>query len=130
MESEAFDEGMNWDCNEYDTLARVKQVYKTPYFIRLKQFYLRLIQNNLFIVKSARNNIPQSCFFCAKHPEKRIPIIFSCDIVKEMTAKLIHILKEAGLLVMGDTIEMFLFVNYDFNSIKNFNPNYTLGFCL
>ena len=36
-----------------------------------------------------------------------------------MTAKLIHILKEAGLLARGDTIEMFLFVNYDFNSIEN-----------
>ena len=36
-----------------------------------------------------------------------------------MTAKLIHILKEAGLLAMGDKIEMFLFVDYDFNSIEN-----------
>ena len=80
---------------------------------------MRLIRNNLFIGKNACYNIPQSCFFCANHPEKRIPIIFSCDIVKEMTAKLIHILKEAGLLARGDTIEMFLFVNYDFNSIEN-----------
>ena len=39
MESEAFDEGMNWDCIEYDTLVRVKHVYRTPYFNRLKQFY-------------------------------------------------------------------------------------------
>ena len=45
--------------------------------------------------------------------------MFSCSIVKKKTAKLIHILKEAGLLVMGDTIEMFLFVDYDFNSIEN-----------
>ena len=63
MESEALDEGMNWDCNEYDTLTRVKQVYKTPYFNRLKQFYLRLIRNNIFINKNTRNNITQSCFF-------------------------------------------------------------------
>ena len=63
MESEALDEGMNWDCNEYDTLTRVKQVYKTPYFNRLKQFYLRLIRNNLFIGKNTHNNITQSCFF-------------------------------------------------------------------
>ena len=45
--------------------------------------------------------------------------MFSCDIVKEMTATLIHILKEAGLLMRGDTIEMFLFVDYDFNSVEN-----------
>ena len=45
--------------------------------------------------------------------------MFSCIIVKEMTAKLIHILKEAGLLALGDKIEMFLFADYDFNSIKN-----------
>ena len=45
--------------------------------------------------------------------------MFSCDIGIEMTATLIHILKEAGLLVRGDTIEMFLFVDYDFNSIEN-----------
>ena len=45
--------------------------------------------------------------------------MFSCNIVKEMTAKLIHILKEAGLLALGDKIEMFLFVDYDFNSVEN-----------
>ena len=45
--------------------------------------------------------------------------MFSCDIVKEMTAKLIHILKEAGLLALGDKNEMFLFADYDFNSVEN-----------
>ena len=45
--------------------------------------------------------------------------MFSCDIVKKMTATLIHILKEAGLLMRTDTIEMFLFVDSDFNSVEN-----------
>ena len=45
--------------------------------------------------------------------------MFSCEIVKEMTVKLIHILKEAGLLVRGDIIEMFLFIDNDFNSVEN-----------
>ena len=57
--------------------------------------------------------------FFVKSIQKRIPIMFSCNIVKEMTAKLIHILKEAGLLALGDKIEMILFADYDFNSIKN-----------
>ena len=45
--------------------------------------------------------------------------MFSCEIVNEMTVKLIHILKEAGLLVRGDKIEIFLFIDYDFNSVEN-----------
>ena len=36
-----------------------------------------------------------------------------------MTAKLFNILKEAGLLVRGDKIEIFLFCEYDFNSVEN-----------
>ena len=45
--------------------------------------------------------------------------MFACNIVKKTTAMLIHILKEAGLLMRGDTIEMFLFIDYDFNSVEN-----------
>ena len=101
------------------TYLQVRQVYRTPYFNRLKQFFIRLIRNNLYIGKSTRSDIPQSCFICAKHPEKRIPIMFSCEIVKQMTLKLINILKEAGLLGRGDKIEIFLFREYDFNSVEN-----------
>ena len=45
--------------------------------------------------------------------------MFSCEIVNEMTLKLIYILKEAGLLESGDKIEIFLFSEYDFNSVEN-----------
>ena len=63
MESEALDEGMNWDCNEYDTITRVKQVYKTPYFNRLKQFYLRLIKTIYSLVKMLETISPSLVFF-------------------------------------------------------------------
>ena len=86
---------------------------------RLKQFYLSLIRNNLFIGKNVSNNIPPSCFICAKHPERRIPIIFTCQPVKSLTLTLIKILKTAGLLRLGDTIEMFLFSEYEFDSVEN-----------
>ena len=117
MESDALDEGMTWDCNEYDVITRVKQIHKTPYCNRLKQFYLRLIRNSLYIGKN--NNTTPSCFICAKHPERRIPIMFTCQPVKSLTLTLIKILKTAGLLILGDTIEMFLFTEYEFDSVEN-----------
>ena len=45
--------------------------------------------------------------------------MFTCENVRKMTSMLIEILKKAGLLMLGDTIEMFLFANYDFNSVEN-----------
>ena len=44
MESEACNEGLNWECDELDILARARQVYRTPYFNRLKQFFIRLLE--------------------------------------------------------------------------------------
>ena len=55
LESDALNEGILWNCCEHDVVSRVKQVNKTPYFNRLKQFYLRLIRNNLYLGKK------QSC---------------------------------------------------------------------
>ena len=118
MESDGLDEGMTWDCSEYDVITRVKQIHRTPYFNRLKQFYLRLIRNNLYIGKN--NSAGPSCFICAKHPEKRIPVMLTCEPVKLLTLTLIKILKTAGLLRLGDTIEMFLFTEYEFASVENF----------
>ena len=51
LESEAESEGLSWECDEYEILIRVKQVYKTPYLNRLKQFFLRLLRNNLYFGK-------------------------------------------------------------------------------
>ena len=102
MESDALDKGMTWDCSEYDVITRVKQIHKTPYFNRLKQFYLRLIRNNLYIGKN--NNASPSCFICTKHPERRFPVMLTCEPVKRLTSILINILKTAGLLRLGDAI--------------------------
>ena len=83
MESEAFDEGMNWDCNEYDTLARVKQVYKTPYFNRLKQFYLRLIRNNLFIGKMLVITFPSLVFSVQNIPKREFQLCFHVILLRK-----------------------------------------------
>merc|ERR1711888_254978 len=77
LESEAESEGLNWDCDEYEIIMRIKQVYKTPYMNRLKQFFLRLLRNNLYIGKVSHGNpLPLTCTTCGKHPEKRFPILF------------------------------------------------------
>ena len=46
LESEADNVGMNWEYDEFEILTIVKQVYRTPYLKRLKQFFLRLLRNN------------------------------------------------------------------------------------
>ena len=78
---------------------------------------IRLIRNNLYIGKNSQAN--SSCFICDKHPEKRFPVMFTCEPVKNLTSKVIHILKLAGLLRLGDNIEMFLFSEYAFDTVEN-----------
>ena len=62
---------------------------------------------------------PNLCFMCGKHPERRVPLLYSCDVVKRLTQTLIEVLKRANLLKNGIYIEVFLFKYYDFNSIEN-----------
>ena len=45
--------------------------------------------------------------------------MFTCKPVKKLMLTLIEILKSAGLLRLGDTIEMFLFTEYEFDSVEN-----------
>ena len=98
------------------------QVLRTPYLNRLKQFYFRLIRNNLYLGKrgqSITGTDPNLCFMCGKHQERRVPLLYSCEVVKKLTQTLIEILKRANLLKNGIYIEVFLFKSYDFNSIEN-----------
>ena len=86
------------------SLRIVKQVYRTPYLNRLKQFFLRLLMNNLYIGKKNHdtNSLDSyTCIICGKHPEKRMPILFSCEVVRQLTNRLIGTLKESGLLGKG-----------------------------
>ena len=46
-------------------------------------------------------------------------MLFSCDIVKQLTSQLINTLREASLLEKGSNIEIFLFREYNFNLIEN-----------
>ena len=48
-----------------------------------------------------------------------MPLLYSCEIVNELTQTLIEILKRANLLKNGTYIEVFLFKCYEFNSIEN-----------
>ena len=45
--------------------------------------------------------------------------MLTCVPVKCLTEKLINILKTAGMLRLGDNIEMFLFSEYSFDSVEN-----------
>ena len=45
--------------------------------------------------------------------------MFLCEPVKALLAKVIETLKNAGLLRLGDSIEMFLFSEYSFDSLEN-----------
>ena len=45
--------------------------------------------------------------------------MFSCVPVRNLTSKVINILKIVGLLRLGDNIEMFLFSEYAFDTIEN-----------
>ena len=51
MEYEAENAGLDWECDMFQIIEIVKQVNKTPYLNRLKQFFLRLLRNNLFFWK-------------------------------------------------------------------------------
>ena len=106
LESEADNAGMNWEYDEFEILTIVKQVYRTPYLNRLKQFFLRLLRNNLYIGRKNQdtNNFdPHTCIICGKHPEERMPILFSCEVVRQLTNQLVSTLKEAGLLGKGSS---------------------------
>ena len=56
---------------------------------------------------------------CGKHPERRVPLLYSCEVVKGSTQALIEVLKGANLLGNGTNIKVFLFKHYNFNSIEN-----------
>ena len=45
--------------------------------------------------------------------------MFTCEPVKNLTSKVIHTLKIAGLLRLGDNIEMFLLSEYAFDTVEN-----------
>ena len=118
MEYEAESKGLSWDCDMQHIIEIVKQVNRTPYLNRLKQFFLRLLRNNLFFGKT-RYNISPTCVVCGKHPEKRIPALMICEVTVSLVKRLSHFLREAGLLCQGDNIECFLYKAYRFNSIEN-----------
>ena len=107
-----YEEGIDWEYDECEFLKIVMQVLRTPYLNRLKQLFFRLIRNNLFLGKRGKKMTitdPNSCFMCGKHPERRVPLLYSCDVVKKLIQTLIEILKRANLLGNGTYIEVFLF---------------------
>ena len=101
LETDFSDEGIDWEYDEFEVLKIVMQVLKTPYLNRLKQFFFRLIRNNLFLGKRSQkvaNSDPDQCFICGKHPEKRVPLLYSCEVVRELNQNLVEVLKRDNLL--------------------------------
>ena len=119
MEYEAECEGLSWDCDTQHIIDTVQQVNRTPYLNRLKQFFLRLLRNNLFFGKT-KYNISPTCVVCGKHPEKRIPALMICEVTVSLVKRLTHLLKEANLLSLDESIERFLYKAYKFNTVKIF----------
>merc|ERR1711888_560015 len=52
LEDDLYEEGIDWEYDECVVLKIIMQVLRTPYLNRLKQFYFRLIKNNLYLGKS------------------------------------------------------------------------------
>merc|ERR1711989_210288 len=102
LEADAEDAGFSWECDVHDIVDIVKQVNRTPYYNRLKQFFLRLLRNNLFFGKT-KYNISPACAVCGKHPEKRIPVLMICEVTVSLVRRLTHLLKEANLLSHDDS---------------------------
>ena len=78
LEDDLYDERIDWKYDEFEVLKIVMQVLKTPYLNRLKQFFFRLIRNNLFLGKMSfkvANSDPHQCFICGNHPEMRVPLL-------------------------------------------------------
>ena len=118
LEADAEDAGLSWECDVQDIVEIVKQVNGTPYYNRLKQFFLRLLRNNLFFGKSKYDASPL-CVICGQHPEKRIPALLICNVTTQLVKRLMRALREASLLRDDDIIECFLFRAYNFNSVQN-----------
>ena len=83
---------------------------------------LRLLRNNLFLGKKTQKvNNPEisQCYLCSQHIEKRLPLFYQCDVVRNMTDYLIRVLDKAGFLSKGQEIGLFLLKIYEFNSVEN-----------
>ena len=117
LEYEAECEGLAWDCDVFLITELVKQVNKTPYLNRLKQFFLQLLRNNLFFGKTKYAS--PDCVICGKHPEKRFPALMVCEVTISLVDRLSYYLREANHLSQGDVIECFLYKSYKFNSVEN-----------
>ena len=65
LEDDLYDEVINWEYDECVVLKIIMQVLRTPYLNRLKQFYFRLIRNNLLLGKKGQtitSTDPSLCF--------------------------------------------------------------------
>ena len=83
---------------------------------------LKLLRNNLYLGKSACKVINPEvslCYLCNDHRVSRTSQFLGCDIVKKQVQFLTRVLKKAGFLQNGNKIGLFIFENYDFNSIEN-----------
>ena len=110
LEVDFTEENIDWGYDDDEVLKIVMQVLRTPYLNRLKQFFIRLLRNNLFLGKKSKkiaNSDPNWCFICKKHPEKRVPLFYFCKKVQSLVQYLIKILKRAGRLGAGHSIEIF-----------------------
>ena len=81
---------------------------------------MKLLRNNLYLGKRAckvKNPEESLCYLCKYHRESRVLLFLGRDIVKKQVQFLTRVLKKAGFLQNGNKMGLFIFENYDFNSI-------------
>ena len=99
----------------------VKQVIKMPFLNGLKQFMLKLLRNNLYLGTRAykvKNPEVNLCYLCNDHRENQPSLFLGCEMFKKQVQFIIRVLIKAGFLQNGHKIDLFIFENYDFNSIE------------
>ena len=98
------------------------------YFNRIKQFMIRLFQNDLYLGNKSNNKQKKrnnKLFGCGNHPENSVEVMLNCARSNSILQFLIRVLKKAGRLQNACHIYMFLFENYPINSIENISLMFT-----
>ena len=106
----------------------VERIMSLNYFNRIKQFMIRLFQNNLYLGNKSNNkqkSVITNCFTCGNHPENCVEVMLNCARSNSILQFLIIVLKKVGRLGNGCKINMFLFKNYPVNSIENISLMFT-----
>ena len=90
----------------------IKNILKLTNFNKIKQIMIRLYRNNLFLNMNAqkwKKSNDDKCWACREQRETRLHLFGLCKKTYNIVQYLTRLLKRAGYLEHGNTIEIFLF---------------------